>query len=594
MEAALKSFLQDTLGEYVAGLENVSGITLSEPILLKDLALKPEAVNELVEDIGGKCPFSVTSGKIGSVSMKANWRGNLIINASDLELNLGFSAFKAMQCAMAADEDDPEEQQAEVVPQLGPPPPAQWCSKHDASEKREKGEPLHRNCKSCGTGITSNYRDWSLCPFCSSNQHRCMICGDQANSSGKGADPHAHGPPLQPSTPQGPPPPAVWCPAHATSEQRPKIEPECRPCHSCGAGITTNYQDFALCPHCSSGQHRCMICGANGLETKHEDSPSKGVSQPFPPDLMMSQRPPVGPPPDAVGPPPDAVWCARHDTSEKRPKGETKHRPCQACGVSVTSNYEDFALCQGCSAGKSRCMICADHAVARTSVWCANHDRSEKRPKSDTTAWRSCTNCPAVIQTNYVHFTLCPDCSAGQYRCMACGESAEFCANPLGSSPSPMTPCGAMGSSTSQRNEAWVPSPCRIPENPGSPMEDMMPPQPTPTQFITDVPPMPPQPTPTEFITDVQPRQSSRPPEPPKPPYRPKATEYSLLCGLNDAPADTPWQPHPPQPTSSPSCSSWSQQMAAKFNGGRTGHTGSGRSLLQQFTAKVGGFTTRL
>merc|ERR1719316_148034 len=119
-----------------------------------------------------------------------------------------------MQMAMEGGGEETDEhdswQQDEAVQPAGPPPPAEWCSKHDASEKREKGEPLHRDCKSCGTGITSNYSEWSLCPFCSANQHRCMICGDHSVTSAA-----ANGPPMQPGpAPQGPPPPAVWCPAH--------------------------------------------------------------------------------------------------------------------------------------------------------------------------------------------------------------------------------------------------------------------------------------------------------------------------------------------------------------------------------------------
>eukprot|EP00746_Dinoflagellata_sp_MGD_P013539 gnl/MRDRNA2_/MRDRNA2_129299_c0_seq1.p1 gnl/MRDRNA2_/MRDRNA2_129299_c0~~gnl/MRDRNA2_/MRDRNA2_129299_c0_seq1.p1 ORF type:complete len:579 (-),score=73.82 gnl/MRDRNA2_/MRDRNA2_129299_c0_seq1:30-1766(-) len=576
MEGALKSFLKDTLEEYVSGLQNVSSITLAEPIVLKDLALKPDAVNELVEDVGGKCPFSVSSGKIGSLSMKASWLGNLIITATDVELTLGFSAVKAMQCAMAAGEEEPEhEEECQPVCQpVGPPPVAEWCSRHDASEKREKGEPLHRDCKSCGTSITSNYAEWSLCPYCSANQHRCMICGDRSAPSGAGVDPNGNGPPSHQAAQQGPPPPSVWCAAHATSEQRPKIEPQCRPCKSCNAGITTNYQDFALCPHCSAGQHRCLICGDKALEAQHNDSPSKKVAPPCPPEPSTSQRP-------HVGAPPPPMWCTRHNSSEKRFKGETKTRSCRSCGASETNNYEDFALCQGCSAGQRRCMICADHAAAPASVWCTKHDSSFKRPKVYEPEYKQCRGCNSEVQTNYVEFAFCGSCSAEKGRCMACGEVAHGI-NPDGNSPNRSAMGSCRDSCASQHGGAFMPSPCRSLGSPAPPLaDDILPAQRTPSQFHN------------EFITDVQPRQSSRPPEPPKQPHRPKPPEYSLLCGLNQEHPheNTPWQPHAPQSASNPSCNSWSQQMAAKFGGGRTGQNGSGKSLLQQFTAKVGSIT---
>jgi hypothetical protein len=55
-------------------------------------------------------------------------------------------------------------------------------------------------------------------------------------------------------------------------------------------------------------------------------------------------------------------------------------------------------------------------------VFCANHDRSEKRTKVITRSV-TCSSCHSKAQTNYSEFALCHECSHAQQRCLCCGES---------------------------------------------------------------------------------------------------------------------------------------------------------------------------
>jgi hypothetical protein len=131
------------------------------------------------------------------------------------------------------------------------------------------------------------------------------------------------------------------------------------------------------------------------------------------------------------------VYCAIHNSSDKRKKTKPRDMPCTSCGVVIQTNYVDFAVCPGCSERENRCMCCgksADSGKQAPSskppsqqgnpLYCANHNSSEKRKKGKAQD-RTCTSCSKVIQTNYVDFCLCPGCSEEQERCMCCGNSAE-------------------------------------------------------------------------------------------------------------------------------------------------------------------------
>jgi hypothetical protein len=57
-------------------------------------------------------------------------------------------------------------------------------------------------------------------------------------------------------------------------------------------------------------------------------------------------------------------------------------------------------------------------------VYCTDHNRTEKRKKMKPQQIECCS-CRTLIQTNYVDFLLCPDCSQKEHRCMCCGNAAE-------------------------------------------------------------------------------------------------------------------------------------------------------------------------
>jgi hypothetical protein len=110
------------------------------------------------------------------------------------------------------------------VPQGPPAPPPncppRFCSAHDSSEKRVKGDPVSRDCQNCGITLTSSYEGFKLCPPCSEKQQKCMICGCHAPK-------HTCGEPAPPP-PQGPPNcPPRFCGGHDTSDKR--VNSELRP-----------------------------------------------------------------------------------------------------------------------------------------------------------------------------------------------------------------------------------------------------------------------------------------------------------------------------------------------------------------------------
>lgn len=67
----------------------------------------------------------------------------------------------------------------------------------------------------------------------------------------------------------------------------------------------------------------------------------------------------------APGPNPAAVpprYCNKHDTSEKRVKGEPRECTCNSCGIKFTSTYTEVTLCSMCSDQRQQCLICGGEA----------------------------------------------------------------------------------------------------------------------------------------------------------------------------------------------------------------------------------------
>eukprot|EP00747_Dinoflagellata_sp_TGD_P219780 gnl/TRDRNA2_/TRDRNA2_91840_c0_seq2.p1 gnl/TRDRNA2_/TRDRNA2_91840_c0~~gnl/TRDRNA2_/TRDRNA2_91840_c0_seq2.p1 ORF type:complete len:311 (+),score=39.24 gnl/TRDRNA2_/TRDRNA2_91840_c0_seq2:54-935(+) len=87
----------------------------------------------------------------------------------------------------------------------------------------------------------------------------------------------------------------VFCSSHSTSEQRSKKEAEMRECRKCGQRLQTNYAQFALCPACSAGDGRCMICAsAVPVDGRKEPLPAPpppagATPLPAPPPLATQQ-----------------------------------------------------------------------------------------------------------------------------------------------------------------------------------------------------------------------------------------------------------------------------------------------------------------
>merc|ERR1712107_272689 len=59
-----------------------------------------------------------------------------------------------------------------------------------------------------------------------------------------------------------------------------------------------------------------------------------------------------------------------------------------------------------------------------TPAYCANHSQSEQRKKTQPRNVQ-CASCNVTIQTNYVDFTLCANCSQAEQRCVCCGGSTK-------------------------------------------------------------------------------------------------------------------------------------------------------------------------
>lgn len=180
MEAALRSVLQNTLGEYVDGLQNASA---TFPLTLQNLKLKEKKVNEELGE--SDVPFDVTDGTIGRVTIKPGWLGDLEVIATDIVLHMAFNPMKVMK-RMNAPQEETEEYYYETVPSpvAAPPPPPRFCYNHDSSDKRQKCQPCERQCQSCGVMLQTSYTDFTLCPHCSERHQSCLICGKPAPKAG--------------------------------------------------------------------------------------------------------------------------------------------------------------------------------------------------------------------------------------------------------------------------------------------------------------------------------------------------------------------------------------------------------------------------
>lgn len=77
----------------------------------------------------------------------------------------------------------PAEQQPHQS-QLPPQVPPRFCCMHDDSIKRVKAAPRDRQCAECGRAVQTNYKEFTLCAWCSDSSDRCMLCGHSASGPG--------------------------------------------------------------------------------------------------------------------------------------------------------------------------------------------------------------------------------------------------------------------------------------------------------------------------------------------------------------------------------------------------------------------------
>jgi len=200
MDAALRSILQNALGEYVMGLDKADMSKM--PLTLRHLKLREKNIQEAIDE-DGSFPFDFTSGDIGSICVTPGW-GTVQVALTDIVLNLSFSPMKAMRRAMAqpsdslADDNESSEEGPTPAPSrqrelrqphqppalVAPPVPPRYCEAHGTSEKRQKAEPRFMQCQKCNLRLQTNYVDFTLCPVCSNKDHRCMICGAHAPQVG--------------------------------------------------------------------------------------------------------------------------------------------------------------------------------------------------------------------------------------------------------------------------------------------------------------------------------------------------------------------------------------------------------------------------
>merc|ERR1719253_2063613 len=96
MEAALRSILKDTLGEYVKGRALEKSDLSSFPLVLRDLQLNEKKVQEEFDELR-ESAVQLTSGKIGTVKVTPSWLGTVDVLATNIELTFSFSATQALK-----------------------------------------------------------------------------------------------------------------------------------------------------------------------------------------------------------------------------------------------------------------------------------------------------------------------------------------------------------------------------------------------------------------------------------------------------------------------------------------------------------------
>lgn len=92
-----------------------------------------------------------------------------------------------------------------------------YCANHNETTKRKKTKPKNLPCSSCQTVIQTNYVEFTICPTCSENDHRCMCCGCPAVGTSAPAPAQAPSSPMNARASRSPQP--------GKSPQSPQLAP---------------------------------------------------------------------------------------------------------------------------------------------------------------------------------------------------------------------------------------------------------------------------------------------------------------------------------------------------------------------------------
>jgi len=228
-----------------------------------------------------------------------------------------------------------------------------FCPEHDSSDKRQKQEPGWQPCRLCTRQLHSNYSTLALCPDCSSSQGLCMICGVQtlhdsmvSAAGGKaGAD--------EPAVPSAADTPGTTLCGDAD------IKGEAHACSN-GASVDVSSAATAVAPPMPSSRETPADADCGPA------APSAGASLVAFSSTMLNLPGAVMGSPTGLQilPKEAAYFCPRHDSAEKREKGEPSVKACAGCLIQLHTNYTEVTFCPSCSALRGACMICGAAGAA--------------------------------------------------------------------------------------------------------------------------------------------------------------------------------------------------------------------------------------
>eukprot|EP00747_Dinoflagellata_sp_TGD_P218736 gnl/TRDRNA2_/TRDRNA2_90940_c0_seq1.p1 gnl/TRDRNA2_/TRDRNA2_90940_c0~~gnl/TRDRNA2_/TRDRNA2_90940_c0_seq1.p1 ORF type:complete len:417 (-),score=41.42 gnl/TRDRNA2_/TRDRNA2_90940_c0_seq1:41-1291(-) len=408
MEKVISYVLKQFFDEYINGLDSVNASQF--PVVLQDLTLKEKKIQE---DMGENtsCPFTFIDGNIGSILLWPSiWQGKLEVTATNVKLNFGFSAMKALQNALPR-ELQPKPEGTSGGSRSGQPGPL-FCENHNSHAKRREGALERKQCRGCKKVCMSTYVEISYCPQCSNKLSKCMCCGVDMDSCPNGNNPPSISSPNASDASHASASPRA-APSTAALSSTSNL-PSCRPL-DLGSPVVSRCEPAVShqnstekpedCTYLSGQKLRDSLggplhvpsrrpdqkesLGMNHLSVGDDEIPDPGTcdtptSCEFPDGLLHLHRVRHtswdGDDPLAFYWPRDADWvpeddlqsrgvlCASHHTPTHLPEGQLQMRECKECRLHIRTSLQDFAVCASCSDQKSKCMICEDVVPDRLRI----------------------------------------------------------------------------------------------------------------------------------------------------------------------------------------------------------------------------------